>query len=240
MTDKTYRTQVAKPLIYLCACMAILSFTLASCNFERPDAEGVIYYDVSFPFLEGSILQNVFPEEMKLAFKDDMMYGEVRSLGGIVKTSFISDNKEKVIYQMLKNYSDHTYIKLDKEGVRDFLKDQPAVRYEETSDSVDVAGYRCAVTIAHFVIDSVPPIQLLHTNEIDIKTPNWYNPFYEMDEVLLGYEVEQFGMRMKLHARQVVKRDIDESKFVLPEKYVLTTEEALKAELQGMLNDFLD
>lgn len=240
MTYYTIRLVAVKRLATMWFAIAAFSALFVSCSFERPDAEGVIYYDVSFPFLEGSILQNVFPEEMKLAFKDDQMFGEVRSLGGIAKTSFISNNREREIYQMLKNYSDHTYIKLDSEGVRNFLRDQPKVRYEKTNDSVDVAGYRCAVTIAHFVIDSVPPIELVHTNEIDIKNPNWYNPFYEMEEVLLGYEVEQFGMRMKLRARQVVKREIDETKFLLPEKYVLTTEEALKAELQGMLSDFLD
>lgn len=240
MTFQNNRLKAIKRLAFLWFAIVTISGIFAGCSFDRPDAEGVIFYDVSFPFLEGSILQNVFPEEMKLAFKDDRMYGEVRSLGGIAKTSFISDNRDREIYQMLKNYSDHTYIKLDYDGMRNFLRDQPEVRYEKTNDSVDVAGYRCAVTIAHFVTDSVPPIELLHTSEIDIKNPNWYNPFYEMDEVLLGYEVEQFGMRMKLRARQVVKREIDETKFLLPEKYVLTTEEALKAELQGMLSDFLD
>lgn len=239
----TYRSSCNKAVgraLVIAWSMVFSGLLLNSCSFERPDAEGIIYYDVSFPFLEGNILQNVFPEEMKLAFKDDRMYGEIRSLGGIAKTSFISDNNKQEIYQMLKNYSEHTYIKLDKRGVHDFLRDQPKVRYEKTSDSVDVAGYRCAVTIAHFVIDSVPPIELLHTNEIDIKNPNWYNPFHEIDEVLLGYEVEQFGMRMKLVARQVKKREIDEAKFILPEKYVEVTLDDLREELQTMLSDFLD
>jgi hypothetical protein len=78
---------------------------LAGCEFDRPEAEGRIYYELSFPFLEGNILENVFPTEMVLSFKDDRMTGEIRSLGGIMKTSFITDNDAKTIQQMLKNLS---------------------------------------------------------------------------------------------------------------------------------------
>lgn len=219
--------------------VSVFMTILLSCNYERPDAEGVIYYDVSFPFLEGNILKNVFPEEMKLYFKDDMMYGEVRSLGGIVKTSFISDNQERRISQMLKNYGEKFYVELDEDGVEDFLSDQPAVRFEETSDSIDIAGYRCAITVANFMTDSVPAIMLYHTNKIDIKNPNWYTQFAEMPEVLLGYEVEQFGMRMKLIARQVIKKEVSDEQFIRNEKYQPINSSELKIMMKGMLDDFL-
>lgn len=222
--------------------MFIMAILLSGCGtnfFDRPDAEGVIIYDVTFPFIEGSILENVFPEEMTLWFKDDLVCGQVRSLGGIMKTNFVADNHRKVITQSVKNYSKYVACTFNENGVKQFLADQPNVRLESTGDSADVAGYRCAVTIAHFLIDSVPPIELYHTNEIDIRRPNWYTQFAEINEVLLGYEIEQFGMRMRLRARQVMKKDIDDAKFEIPEKYTYVSIDEFKATMRTILDDFL-
>lgn len=213
---------------------------LVGCQFDRPEAEGKIYYELSFPFLEGNILENVFPTEMVLSFNDDRMSGEIRSLGGIMKTSFITDNDERTIHQMLKNYSEYSYASFDEKGIRELLSKQPGVRIERTTDSVTVAGYRCAVSTAYFLIDSVPPIQLYHTDEIDIEDPNWYTQFYEMDEVLLGYEVEQFGMRMKLLASRVVKSEVPESAFLVDSTYQLVSGEQLADQLRTLLNEYLE
>lgn len=217
-----------------------LALTLNSCTFERPDAEGVIYYDLEFPFLEDNMLKNVFPEEMKLYFKDDKMYGEVRSLGGIVTTSFIADNEAKTITQMLKNYSDYYCSTLDETGVRESLSSHPGIRYETTDRTELIAGYTCNVTIAHFLTDSVPPITLLHTDEIDIANPNWYTPFHEIEDVLLGYEVEQFGMRMKLRANTVAKKMIEDQMLVKRDKYQEIPVNDLSQMMSGMLTDFID
>lgn len=217
-----------------------LLLTLGSCSFERPDAEGVIYYDLEFPFLEDNMLKNVFPEEMKLYFKNNKMYGEVRSLGGIVTTSFVCDNDERVITQMLKNYSDYYCSTLNEKEVKASLVDHPGIRYESTSRTEMVAGYECEVTIAHFLTDSVPPIILFHTDEIDIDDPNWYTPFYEMEDVLLGYEVEQFGMRMKLKASAVAKKVVDDQLLVKGQKFEEIPVDELSAMMSGMLTEFID
>ena len=213
---------------------------LTGCEFDRPEAEGRIYYELSFPFLEGNILENVFPTEMVLSFKDDRMTGEIRSLGGIMKTSFITDNDAKTIQQMLKNYSDYTYASFDEQGLNKLLSSQPGVRIESTNDSALVAGYKCAVSIAYFLIDSVPPIQLFHTNQIDIEEPNWYTQFHELNEVLLGYEVEQFGMRMKLKATQVIKCEVPDASFIVDQNYKEVTGSELSEQLKTLLNEYLE
>lgn len=219
--------------------MALCLF-VSSCQYELPQDEGLIVYDLTFPFLEESILKNVFPEELKLHFKEGRMHGEIRSLGGIVKTTFVSDNDKKEISQMLKNYSEFDVCTLDEKGVQEFLSDQPKVRFEPTDEREWIAGYHCKVTIAHFQTDSVPPIFLYHTDEIELLNPNWYTQFSEMDDVLLGYEVEQFGMRMQLRARQVIKKDIDAAMFAVPEKYTACPAEEIKAKMRAMLSDFIE
>ncbi len=157
-----------------------------------------------------------------------------------MKTSFITDNDAKTMQQLLKNYSDYSFAGFDEEGIRALLHDQPKVRIENTNDSAMVAGYNCAVSVAYFLIDSVPPIQLYHTNQIDIKEPNWYTQFNELDEVLLGYEVEQFGMRMKLMATQVIKCEVPETTFAVDENYKEVTGKQLTEQLKTLLNEYLE
>lgn len=237
-TRQPKRSRFALLLAFALFVCAALIFN--SCTFDRPEAEGVIYYDLEFPFLEDNMLKNVFPEEMKLYFKNDKMYGEVRSLGGIVTTSFIADNDEKIIIQMLKNYSDYYCSTLDEPNVRRSLSSHPGIRYEATDRTELLAGFMCKVTIAHFLTDSVPPITLLHTDEIDIENPNWYSPFHEMSDVLLGYEVEQFGMRMKLRANTVAKKVVEDQMLVKRDKYKEIPVEDLSEMMSGMLTDFID
>lgn len=233
---------IAQRLSNACPMIALplMVFIFTGCEFDRPEAEGRIYYELSFPFLEGNILENVFPTEMVLSFKDDRMTGEIRSLGGIMKTSFITDNDVKTIHQMLKNYSDYTYARFDEVGLNDLLSSQPGVRIESTNDSAVVAGYKCAVSMAYFLIDSVPPIQLYHTNQIDIEEPNWYTQFNQLNEVLLGYEVEQFGMRMKLMATQVIKCEVPDASFVVDQNYHEVTGDQLSVQLKTLLNEYLE
>ena len=227
--------------VKLCSVLLVFAtLLLAACEFDRPEAEGRIYYELSFPFLEGNILENVFPTEMVLSFKDDRMAGEIRSLGGIMKTSFITDNDAKTIQQMLKNYSDYSFANFDEDGIRNVLSQQPGVRIESTNDSAMVAGYKCAVSVAYFLIDSVPPIQLFHTDQIDIEEPNWYTQFHELNEVLLGYEVEQFGMRMKLLATQVIKCEVPEASFVVDKDYKEVSGEQLSSQLKSLLDEYLE
>lgn len=200
--------------------------------------EGVIEYDVSFPYLENSVLKNVFPEEMVFHFKDGMVHGELKSLGGIVATEYIANGNDKELTQMLKAFKDRYAMILSEGDVNEMLKEMPGVTFERTAETDTIAGYLCTKTIANFTIDSVPPIVLYHTNEIDIDNPNWFTQFSAIDEVLLAYEVEQYGMRMKLRARNVRKEEVSDEKFLVPEQYKMIDRAEMEKHVDDMIKEF--
>lgn len=202
--------------------------------------EGVILYEVSFPFLEDNILKNVFPDEMKLYYKEGMVRAELRSLGGIVTTGFVANENERVLKQLLKNYQDHLMVVLNEQQTNNTIQDQPAIKLVTTDEQVEVAGYLCQVTIAEFMNDSMPPVRLLHTNQLEIENPNWFNQYREIDGVLLGYELEQFGMRMKLHARKVLQQEVDPMHFQVDADYREVSISEFRETFSGLLSEIDD
>ena len=219
----------------------LLSFVLFSsrCNLdnEKP-IQGVIVYDVTFPYLKNKVLLNVFPEEMVVSFKGDQTHGMLKSLGGIVASEFISNEKERSFCQLLKAFQDRYVMELSENEVVDFVKTMPAMTFESTNETDSLAGYLCKKTIANFQLDSVPPVILYHTTEIKLNNPNWYSQYQEIDGVLLGYEVEQYGMRMKLIAKSVESKGINDKIFEISSKYERINSEEMNRMIDSLIGNF--
>jgi hypothetical protein len=222
--------------------IVILSFFFVQCNEgeEKPDFnQGVITYDVTFPFNQDDILIHVFPTEMTMEFKEDKMHGKLKTLGSVVQTDFIVDNKAREFNQLLKAFEDRYVLSLDSRGVDEMLKTVPRMKLIPTEETDSLAGYLCKKTIATFTNDSVPAIELWHTDEIDIKTPNWCNQFFELDEVLLGYEVEEYGMRMRLRAREVKYEEISDKQFEIPANHSAVDLANMRSKIIELLETFM-
>lgn len=220
--------------------VVILLLSAAGCAMPGKPDEGIIVYDVTFPFLEDNILKNVFPEEMKFYYKEDQVKAELRSLGGIVTTGFVASEEDRILKQLLKNYQDRLMVVLNEDETNALIKRQPQLRLVSTDEQVEVAGYMCEVTIAEFTSDSMPPVRLLHTTELGIENPNWFNQYHEIEGVLLGYELEQFGMRMKLSAREVLHNEVNPEVFNVDADYRVVSTDEFRSTITGLLSEFDD
>ena len=217
---------------------ALLGAIVLQCNIRKKNkAEGTIVYDVTFPYLEDPILANVFPEEMKLTFQGENTHGYLKSLGGIVTSEFISDERNRTFVQLLKAFSDRYVMELNEEQVRDYLSIKPQMEFTSTGKTKEICGYTCYETIANFKTDSTPPVHLYHTKELDIPSPNWFNQYAKIEEVLLGYEIEQYGMRMKLTAREVDINGIDNSVFIVDPKYQTINARKMESVIDSMMGN---
>ena len=198
-----------------------LSALMVSCTEPEEAAvpQGIITYDVSFPFNTDDLLQYIYPEEMEVAFRGDQITGKLEAMGGIVSNQFIVNNRQRVFDQYLKTNKGKFHITLDSAGVEQMLLDSPEMRLIPTDSTTTIAGYTCKLTIADFVIDSVPAIELWHTAEIPVDNPNWCNQYHDLDEYLLGYDIEHFGMRMRVRANSVNMTEVDDSRFALQPEF---------------------
>ena len=219
LTYQNTGMKTVKTLTLLIAFTVIGVLATRCSTLSDKKVEGTILYDVSFPYLEDPVLANVFPEEMKLSFQGGNTHGYLKSLGGIVTSEFISNEKDRTFTQLLKAFSDRYVMQLDETEVQDYLKGQTLLELVPTKETKEICGYTCQKTIANFRTDSMPPVYLFHTNELDLPNPNWFNQYAAIEGVLLGYEVEQYGMRMKLEAKEVTLKEVDNTLFTVDSKY---------------------
>lgn len=221
--------------------LLLLSVFLSNCGSKDSTPHGVIVYNVSYPVLEHSILENVLPSEMTILYKGDMARGQLRSVGGIVNSEFISNQQTKVFKQLLKSYQDYYVCELNQDGVDQFIQTFPSLRFEPTEETIVVAGYNCEVTLAYNDANSeAAPMRVYHTNELQITNPNWYTQFNSIDGVLMGYELEQFGMTMRLEAKEVLERPIEDAAFLVDPKYVSVNSQEMETKFEHLISEFND
>lgn len=229
--------------IFFGAATAVICLGVWSCESVQKlgkGLEGKIVYDLSFPYEEKSVLMDLYPTEMVFHFKDEMMHSEIRSSYDLLTTDLIIDHDEKTFTQLLKNMSKRFAMKLCEEETRAWYNRYPKYTLEHTGETISIAGYVCTKTIARTVGDSLPPIELYHTKGLGLETSNWWNPFSQIDGFLLGYDVEQYGMCMRLRAREVSFEKVAPEEFALPPNYEMITPDLMNKELDEVISEFVN
>jgi hypothetical protein len=228
--------------LYSLGILIISALALQSCGLAKKfegKNEGVIVYEISFPLEKPSVLLDLYPKEMLFHFKGNMMHSEIRSSYDILNSDFIIDHDKHSLIQMLKNMSQRSYMELDENSVGGWLTQFGQLRFEPTSEKMTIAGYICDKTIAHFSDANIPPISLYHSKGLGLSNDNWWNQYNGIDGFLFGYEIEQFGKRMRFIAKEVRFETVDKSKFDVPSNYKHITSDEMNAQLKNVVEEFM-
>ncbi len=200
--------------------------------------EGVIHYDVSFPYSqpEEGLMSSMLPSKMKMKFEKGRYVTELTAGFGMFKMRFIANNKERVLHHALEMMKKKIVVEVNEKGARKMLEDFPELRIMPSDETDSLAGLPCKKAIGLFASPEEPPMDIFHTDRIALKDPNWCNQFREIKGVLLGYEVKRFGRRMRLRATKIEKKEVPDEAFstegykkVSVEKMNSTMEELMKS-----------
>ena len=225
----------------------ILSFftlvlILSSCgdnSFFSSKSEGSIVYDVSFPYEQNSLMLELYPKEMLFEFNNDFMRGSLKSTWGVITTDLLINKDQKTYEQYFKSFGDKYSLTLKSDEMKDLFGLTPDATITPTNDTLTIAGYLCQKSLATFPGDTLPPIELYFTKDLDITNDNWWNKYYQIDGFLLGYEVEQYGKRMKLRAREVTFQPIAPDRFVAPEGYTALNALDMDKQIKKVVEEFM-
>ncbi|MFZ6052327.1 hypothetical protein [Halocola ammonii] len=219
------------------ALFTILVASTPGCKYIDKNAahtEGEIIYDVNFPDQEKSILLNVYPSEMKMSFKDNKLRGKLESIGGLVSSEIVVDTKKKSYWQLLNSFGDKISCELNEEQVAEFITPTQH-NLEETGSSehleMDCRSYKILTD------DGKERVEVLTTEEIEVENPNWYTPFAGAEGVLLKYELEQWGMRMTLTAREIIFKEVSDEQFEIPASYKEISADSMYLHLEELLEE---
>lgn len=220
---------------------ALFLFTAYSCGEKKNysgDKEGRIIYDVTYPTEEPSLMLDLFPKELVFYFKGDMMCSELRSSYDLISSNMIIDNDHKHFTQMLKNMRDRHFVSLEENETKTWTSMQ-SLRYEETNDYQEILGHNCKKVLAYLPDSNITPLELYYTKEIDLSTNNWWNQYYAIDGFLLGYDIELFGKRMRVRAREVIHETVSDLKFKVPSSYSEVSSGEMNNKMQEIVQEYI-
>ncbi|GIV43594.1 MAG: hypothetical protein KatS3mg035_0717 [Bacteroidia bacterium] len=69
---------------------------------------------------------------------------------------------------------------------------------------------------------------------MNIKNPNWANPYKDINGMLMDYPIKLYNIEMHLTNPVVLKEEVDDSLFVLPKDYKIISKE----EMDNLLLNF--
>lgn len=208
----------------------ILSFILGSCTEndtqpkeeESSSIEGIIHFRIEYPFIDTSqgLLNSIVPRKLDFYIKDGKFTSRI-SRGRMFSMLMIGKPEQDYLALGLEFGTENIMAELSGDEIQHFKEDQPHLKFNPTDETKEMAGFLCHKTEATYQMDSVTrTFDVWYTKEIEVmKNCNWFTPYDEIDGVLLEYEFEQYGLRMKIIAETFEKVKVNDAQFEIDNKF---------------------
>ena len=201
---------------------------------------GEIIYEISYPCLEKNEESLLFllPKKMIMTFsnsqfKNEFIFNTKSSSLGLINNSY---KKNAALLFGLGNNKKYTII--DSNNVDYLLKDLP--NYEKTevsSKEIFFLDKICnKIKIKCLQKDSI--YEIITIKDLKIKNVNWCTPFNMINDVLMEYSVEQYGMEMHFKAVSIKNISPENDFLLLEEKYTFSNMKEYLKEIKAMLSIF--
>lgn len=217
--------------------LALVMITFVGCTGSEDNrmSEGIIEYDVTYPYFKDPFMKTLLPSKMTLEFKDGIYKNTIeKSMFG---TTLISNCRDSVLIMTFHFGKKQYYAELDaaltdtmiqKNGIPDIIK-------LKATDSV--AGILCEKYMGVFDnLNDGYDGEVFETTEIGLEGSNWCNPYRELDGVLMGYEIDQFGLQMRFKATHITDTIVNDSIFNIPSNYKKVPLERMLYEIEELFN----
>lgn len=217
--------------IFLIASIAIFSSCRSGAIRDDVD-EGKIIYDIEIvgdnldPFMV-----SMMPSQAEFFFKKEKTAMFLSSKGNLVRFAAFSNGKKKEITQEIKLMNKKVKAKFDARQIF-FYMDHPSFTIVETTHKDTIAGMNGNMSLVIYDEIGERESSLIYSSNIEVLNPNWYNIYNDIPYVLLQYEYNQFGLRLRLKARSVEFLKIDDGFFNSSSEYREVTPEEFVEEIK--------
>ena len=206
--------------------------------FNKGISEGVIKYDLSFPYLTEDQMQisNLLPDEMIYTFTESENQSIISSIG--FKTIIHAMENSRELSHYVKVLSKKVKCDYDEPGVNNLVEGYPEVHIIKTNQTDTLAGVLCKKAIGVFTDMNRPSMKIYYTDEFDVENPNWCNQFADLEGTLMMFEMEQFNLRMRLKARSIEEIEKENVEFVKDDSYKKVDAVQMNHELNEIFSSF--
>lgn len=232
-----------KRLLLIFICTISLSAFFTSCEEEEKIVvpkinEGVIHFELSYPYYEDAFMASIMPDEMEMTFKNNVYRNHV-SQGGLFSSTVIADCNNETLILILDLGPKRIYCNLDRALTDTLLMNYPTPDILKINEYDSIAGAYCEKKSAIFDhLEDGYDVELYETFDVDIQNSNWCNQYNEIDGVLLGYEVEQFGIQARMIATKMDTVSVNDSIFNVPQGFKEVSLERMLFEMDEISKSF--
>ena len=221
--------------------LIILTLLLAvQCSDDNRQIEGTIEYKISYPCLEKSKNSLMFflPKKMIMSFKDDCFKNEFIFSNPNSKLEAISNCSSKEITLAFGYGKSLKYTKLDSNTINILLDDLP--KYSSLNGKTDSVSFLEKASLNYEIKSSYNDslFRVTSTSDILINNVNWCTPFNEIKEVMLEYNLIQYGIEMKFEAEKINNIKVKDDFLKLDPKYKYLPIKQYLKEVKSILSIF--
>lgn len=237
-------TRLAVSIVWIAPLFIMLGLVVACGKisdkvFDSRIDEGVIEYQISFPEVTSeSITASLLPEKMTYAFKETAFASNFETAGGVFKNNIIANFTTRSLQHQLKVFRKKIKVHMDETDILKMLTNYPKMTVIQTNTLDTIAGLPCKKALIVFEELGTREIEVYYTDAIKMKSPNWCTQYHEIEGVLMAYEVEEFGIRMRLEAIDVKPVPFDQSVFEISNEYRPVTKEMMDVEMAQLVETF--
>jgi hypothetical protein len=210
---------------------------LSSCGGSSSATnEGVITYEITYPVpFEDKWMERLMPKEMEMQFKDGLLKTELSFAVGMIKIAFLSDQKNKKLYELMKFMKKKNYAVRNLDEVNLMMSNIPPHKITPGAATKMIAGYTCKNAVVEVHTDTTNyDFELWYTKELGTKDLNWCSPFSPIQGVLMEYQIERFDVTMKFTAKSVKLENFPKGEFLIPENYKKISYQEMKENLEQL------
>jgi GLPGLI family protein len=221
-----------KSLIPIVLSLSFFAFSCGGPTNPKFISEGIIEYKAT-PVDPNNSMASLAPSKMIVKFKDNFSEAEMTAGMGLFSTSFISDPAKKQFIHLVKLINQKFALVMVGDAIQKEADEEPKPIIEKKSDIKIISGYTCKHAHVTYADKNIPGFEIWYTNEINIKDPNWSNPYHELDGVLMEYQLKRYGLELRFTCTSVAKANVDESIFNLPSDYKIITRQEMDKKFEG-------
>ena len=222
--------------------ISLIVLTLIQCESKKLKQQkgGEIIYEISYPCLEKNEKSLLFflPKKMIMTFSNDQYKNEFVFPTKSSSLGLINNSHKKNAILLFGLGNNKKYTIIDTNNVDYLLKDLP--NYEKTTintQEIFFLNKPCnKIKIKCLQNDSI--YEIITLKDLKINNVNWCTPFFMIDDVIMEYSVEQYGMEMHFKAVSIKNISPENDFLLLEEKYTFSSVKEYLKEIKAMLSIF--
>lgn len=203
-----------KKRFLVCQILILCIFLVAGC--KRADdkfiSEGRIEYDVTVVNDEGSSMANMIPRKMTIKFKNNKSSATMSAGMGLFSTTFISD-PETGTHTISMKLLNKKLVAVQNSFDIERENNEFSYDYFPSNETKIIAGYKCFKVHVKPKRTDQKEFDIYYTKELDFINPNFANPFFKIEGVLMEYQIKKMGFELRFTATSVINEDVDDDNF---------------------------